>query len=196
MIGFLKGIILEKLAPYVLLDVHGVGYEVQLSMTSFCQLPETGSPAELHTHLQVRDDAHLLFGFTSKSERDTFRALLRTNGVGAKLALTILSGMSVPDLHRNVMSNDKTSFTRLPGIGSKTAERLLIEMRDRLPQVQLTMANAQDPSASQKQEAVSAMVALGYKPADALRWIDQVFDATLTSELLIRRALQATIQQK
>ena len=132
MIGRLRGILAEKKPPYLLLDVNGVGYELEAPMGTIFQLPEVGAEVTLHTHLAVRDDAHLLFAFATEAERTLFRTLIKVNGVGAKLALTILSGISADDFARCVQESDTASLVRLPGVGKKTAERLVVEMRDRL----------------------------------------------------------------
>ena len=132
MIGRIKGVLLSKKPPVLLVDVHGVGYEIDAPMSTFYQLGETGSDVVLHTHLVVREDAHQLFGFATETERRLFRALIKVTGVGAKMALTILSGSSADEFARYVQDNDTASLTRLPGVGKKTAERLIVEMRDRL----------------------------------------------------------------
>ena len=132
MIGRLIGILLEKHPPLVLLDVHGVGYEVDVPMSTFYDLPEIGVQATLYTHLVIREDVHLLFGFATESERQTFRQLVKISGVGARTALALLSGLSVSDLHHAVATQDSARLIRVPGIGKKTAERLLLELRDKL----------------------------------------------------------------
>lgn len=194
MIGRLKGNVLEKHAPFLLLDVNGVGYELELSLNSFCRLPDPGAPVLLYTHYHVREDAHLLYGFCEPRERDLFRQLMKTSGVGAKLALAILSGMQVDEFCRCVAADDSASLVRLPGIGKKTAQRLLLEMRDRLPNWNQSLPESASGEYFKKQEAVSAMVALGYKPAEAERLVNQVFDAGLSSEDVIRKALTATMK--
>jgi Holliday junction DNA helicase RuvA len=203
MIGRIRGKLLEKQAPELLVDVNGVGYEIQAPMTTIYQLPTLGEMVELFTHLVVREDAHLLFGFASLRDRALFRALIKVNGVGPKLALTILSGMDAQDFVRCVRDNDTAGLVRLPGVGKKTAERLLIEMRDRLrdwPIDGLTVADgsAQLPQRADDKlfEAESALVSLGYKPQEATRMIAAVHkgDATLTSEQLIRAALKSAVK--
>jgi Holliday junction DNA helicase RuvA len=191
MIGFLRGIIVRKQPPQLVLDVHGVGYEVEAPMSTFYGLPEAGAEVLLHTHLVVREDAHILFGFGSEGERRLFRALLRVNGVGPKLALTILSGISVEGFLRCVREGDSASLTRLPGIGKKTGERLLIEMRDRLEQLGASPAGA---NAHPRDEAQSALVALGYRPQEAQHMLQAIKDSDLSSEELIRRALQSAVR--
>jgi holliday junction DNA helicase RuvA len=133
-IGFLRGILVSKKAPALVLDVGGIGYELEAPMSTFFLLPETGASVTLHTHLQIREDAHNLYGFHTEAERSLFRHLIRVSGIGAKLALCILSGLSVEEFHHCVHSQDAARLVRLPGIGKKTAERLMIELRDRLPE--------------------------------------------------------------
>ena len=195
MIGRLRGIILEKQAPDLVLDVHGVGYEVAAPMSTFCNLPPLEQEVSLYTHLVVREDAQLLYGFATIRERLLFRSLLKVNGVGAKLALTILSGSDVDDFARSVQEGDAASLTRLPGVGKKTAERLIIEMRDRLKEVSGAMGLKPVTSeaailAGAKDEASEALVALGYKPAEADKMIRAVGGENLTTAELIRQALQ------
>ena len=197
MIGRLRGTIVEKQPPQLLLDVNGVGYEVEATMTTFYELPPLGAECTLHTHLVVRDDAHLLFGFASERERGLFRSLIRISGVGAKLALTILSGMSVEDFGRCVQDSDSATLTRLPGVGKKTAERLIIEMRDRIAGEELAgpgaVAVATAPG-DPLQDAVSALSALGYKPQEASRMVRGIAVEGLSSEEIIRSALQAAVK--
>ena len=195
MIGRLRGIILEKQAPNLVLDVQGVGYEVAAPMSTFCNLPALEQEVSLYTHLVVREDAQLLYGFATIRERLLFRSLLKVNGVGAKLALTILSGSDVDDFARSVQEGDAASLTRLPGVGKKTAERLIIEMRDRLKEVSGAMGLKPVTSeaailAGAKDEASEALVALGYKPAEADKMIRAVSGENLTTAELIRQALQ------
>ena len=133
MIGFLRGKLVHKAPPFLVLDVQGVGYEVEAPMTTFYDLPAINEEIKLHTHLVVREDAHILFGFSTEADRTLFRTLIKVNGVGPKLALTILSGQSAEEFHRCIHDNDTQTLVRLPGVGKKTAERLIIEMRDRLP---------------------------------------------------------------
>jgi len=203
MIGRIRGKLLEKQAPELLVDVNGVGYEIQAPMTTIYQLPALGETVELFTHLVVREDAHLLFGFASLRDRALFRALIKVNGVGPKLALTILSGMDAQDFVRCVRDNDGAGLVRLPGVGKKTAERLLIEMRDRLRDwpidgLVVTDGAAQLPQRANDQlfEAESALISLGYKPQEATRMVAAVNkkDATLTSEELIRAALKSAVK--
>lgn len=198
MIGFLRGRIVTKQPPVLLLDVGGVGYEVEAPMSTFYELPDVGSEVTLHTHLVVREDAHLLFAFGSESERWLFRQLIKVSGIGARVALTILSGASVDQFARAVHDGDTASLTRLPGIGKKTAERLIVEMRDRLKESTGPSGSSALPGAapaSAADEAFDALVALGYKPAEATRMLKAVDTEGLASEEIIRRALQATVRK-
>jgi len=192
-IGFLRGVILRKQPPHLLIDVHGVGYEVEAPMSTFYDLPEAGAEVTLYTHLTVREDAHVLFGFGSESERRFFRSLIRVNGVGPKLALTILSGISVEGFVRCVQENDTAALTRLPGIGKKTAERLVVEMRDRLDDVGAP-SRFSGVAANPRDEALSALVSLGYKPQEAAQMLRNIKEDGLSSEELIRRALQGALR--
>ncbi|HET7922421.1 MAG TPA: Holliday junction branch migration protein RuvA [Gammaproteobacteria bacterium] len=192
MIGFLRGKLLRKQPPLLVIDVQGVGYEVEAPMSTFYDLPDAGAEIVLHTHLVVREDAHILFGFASEAERRLFRALIRVNGVGPRLALTILSGISAEAFARCVRDNDSAALTRLPGIGKKTAERLVVEMRDRLEQLQGEAAGG--AAGSPREEALAALVALGYKPPEASRMLQAIRENDLPSEEFIRRALQGAIR--
>lgn len=201
MIGRIRGKLLEKQAPELLVDVNGVGYEIHAPMTTIYQLPAIGENVELFTHLIVREDAHLLFGFASHQDRALFRALIKVNGVGPKLALTILSGMDVVDFVRCVRDGDTVGLVRLPGVGKKTAERLLIEMRDRLRDWHTDGVAANEGSAQLPvrendylREAESALIALGYKPAEAMNMISAVKNEGATSEALIRAALKRVVK--
>ena len=191
MIGFLRGKLLRKQPPHLLMDVQGVGYEVEAPMSTFYDLPEVGAELVLFTHLSIREDAHVLFGFGSEVERRFFRSLIRVNGVGPKLALTILSGISVEGFARCVQENDAGALTRLPGIGKKTAERLVVEMRDRLDDVGAPLSV---PGAHPRDEALSALVSLGYKPQEAAQMLRGIKEEALSSEELIRRALQGALR--
>jgi Holliday junction DNA helicase RuvA len=199
-IGFLRGILLFKSPPLLLLDVQGVGYEIEAPMTTFYNLPALGVEVSLHTHLVVREDAHILYGFSGESERMLFKSLIRVNGVGPKLALTILSGLSADEFHRCISDNDTHALVRLPGIGKKTAERLIIELRDRLPDPELDRAvdviggKVMPASTNPSQEAVSALVSLGYKPQDASRMVQKIATEDKTCEDIIRLALQGASQ--
>jgi Holliday junction DNA helicase RuvA len=194
MIGFLRGTLAAKRAPSMVLDVGGVGYEVDVPMSTFFKLPDVGHPLTLYTHLVVREDAHSLFGFLTEAERTLFRTLIKVSGVGAKLALGILSGISVEEFHRSVQTSNTSTLVRVPGIGKKTAERLIIELRDRLPGTDGTTVSIQQGIAGNEespvQEAVSALLALGFKPQDAAAMIKKLPAEGKTSEDLIRLALQ------
>ena len=183
MIGRLRGLLVEKNPPGLLLDVGGVGYELEAPMTTFYRLPEVGGEAILYTHFVVRDDAQLLYGFADKSERQLFRTLIRVNGVGPKLALAILSGMEAEMFARCVHAQDTSMLTRLPGVGKKTAERLIVEMKDRLDEWQPALAPLEMAAAGKVvdvqrhdpvQDAISALVALGYRPQEASKAISAV----------------------
>lgn len=197
MIGLLRGKILAKQPPSLLLDVHGVGYEVDAPMTTFYDLPEVGAEVTLFTHLAVREDAHTLYGFIALSDRTLFRSLLKVNGVGARLALTILSGMNAQTFIACVQAGDADALVKLPGIGKKTAERLIIELRDRLEGMTPTESTPHKASmvaASPVEDAVTALVGLGYKPQEASKMVRVIDTADMSSEDIIRSALQTTLQ--
>ena len=202
MIGKLKGIIEDKQAPEVLIDCAGVCYEVQMPLTSFYQLPEVGQNAAIYIHFVVREDAQLLYGFANKTERLLFRQLIKTNGVGPKLALTVLSGMSAEQFVSCVMNDDTTTLVKLPGVGKKTAERLIVELRDRLKDWGVEAAASTGVAipdqiiaapASAFDDAVSALIALGYTQAQANKAIKAVHSDELGSEELIKQALKAML---
>jgi holliday junction DNA helicase RuvA len=198
MIGFLRGKLIHKAPPLLLLDVQGVGYEVEAPMTTFYNLPAIGTEILLHTHLVVREDAHILFGFSTEADRTMFRTLIKVNGVGPKLALTILSGQTAEEFHRCIYNNDTQALVRLPGVGKKTAERLVIEMRDRLPDLgESSLSSIETVSSvmnisnsSPKQEAISALCSLGYKPLDAAKMVQNIAVEGKSCEDIIRLALQ------
>lgn len=192
MIGWMQGVLLNKTPPTILLNVHGVGYEIETSMNSFCVLPEIGQSLELFTHFVVREDAHRLFGFSSASERALFRRLIKINGVGPKVALAILSSMTPDDFCSAVMQQDVSSLTRVPGIGKKTAERLLVEIKDSLDEWgQDAGSPVTKPHAmSSTQEAIDGLIALGYKPQEASKLIRKIEGEGMTSGDLIKAALQ------
>ncbi|MCF6337846.1 MAG: Holliday junction branch migration protein RuvA [Gammaproteobacteria bacterium] len=200
MIGRLHGVLLEKKPPQLLLDVGGVGYEISAPMTTFYELPETGNEITLHTHLAVREDAHVLYGFLREQDRLLFRTLIKVSGVGPKLALAILSGMSADEFAGCVQKGDSALLTRLPGVGKKTAERLVVELKDRLKDWQGTTlttgisTNRAVPASDALKDAISALVSLGYKPQEASRMVSQLESDGLTSEELIRLALKAAAQ--
>lgn len=196
MIGQIRGIIISKTPPQLLIDVNGIGYEVDAPMSTFYQLPAEGSEVRLLTHFVVREDAHHLFGFYTQEEQRLFRTLLKVNGVGPRLALTILSSVTPAEFVRSVLNNDTGSLVRLPGVGKKTAERLVIEMRDKLSDwIEPLTPEQTKPSAplgrqNQLQDAIAALVALGYKSQEASRVVTKIDDGGAASEELIRRALR------
>lgn len=199
MIGRLRGILLVKQAPHLLVDVHGVGYELEAPLSTFYELPPPGTEVVLYTHVVVREDAHWLYGFFSEQERGLFRYLIKVNGVGPKLALTILSGISAPAFAQCVRAKDADTLTRLPGIGKKTAQRLVMELQDHLQRWDLESTNPAHavPSTSSLtpiDEAVAALASLGYKPAEALSMTRAINCDGLSSEQIIRRALQALLK--
>lgn len=200
MIGRLEGILVSKQPPWILLDVHGVGYEVEVPLSTLFDLPANGQGVTLLIHTVVREDAFLLYGFSREVERKLFRHLLKITGVGAKMALGILSGMNAEEFAGAITRNDIAALIRLPGIGRKTAERLVVEMRDRLAEGFFDGAAASQAgsrkdahalSAGADQEAMSALEALGYKPAEAQRMVKAVPGAdALPVEQIIRLALK------
>jgi len=195
MIGFLKGRLASKQPPFLMVDVNGVGYELEAPMSTFYGLPAAGEPVALFTHLVVREDAHILFGFGTDGERRLFRGLLKVSGVGPKIALGILSGASVDDFLRIIEAEDVAMLTRIPGIGRKTAERVIIEMRDSVQKLAgpvLGKDNALGAAALTPQsEAFSALIALGYKPPEVTRLLKAADEPGLSTTELIRRALKA-----
>jgi len=203
MIGRLKGILAAKRAPQVLIDCNGVGYEADVSMTTYYQLPESGEAISLWTHLLVKDDSHSLIGFTSEHERKLFRQLIRVNGVGPKMALTILSGINEREFAVCVTQDDIVTLTRLPGVGKKTAERLIIEMRDKVQDMLEVTDDTIDSGnlvtsagRSSKREALEALQSLGYKPGDAETMVRNAAldsDLDMTAAALIRKALQSSV---
>ena len=190
MIGRLEGVLRERHPPRMLVDVGGVGYELEAPMTTFYSLPPVGEPVVLHTHLAVRDEVPCLYGFARRLERDTFRRLLRVSGVGGKVALALLSGLDADGLARCVHAGDAAGLARIPGIGKKTAERLLFELRDRLPGAGGGMAEVpEEPLA----EAVAALAALGFSANEAQRRVSAVDAAGLDSEGIVRAALKGVV---
>jgi holliday junction DNA helicase RuvA len=193
MIGSIRGRLAFKQPPQVILDCSGVGYEIETPMSTFLELPPIGSEVFLHTHLQVREDAHTLFGFATEQEKSLFRLLLKVNGVGARMALAILSGMGVADFYRAVQYEDTASLIRTPGIGRKTAERLIIEMRDRIDKQAGAVPKSAGGSAathSPRSEAFDALVALGYKPQEVKSLMEQLDIDDKSAEDIIRAALR------
>ena len=190
MIGSLTGTLASKQPPWLMIDVGGVGYELEAPMSTFYELPEVGSRLTLVTHLVVREDAQLLYGFLSEPERVLFRDLLRVSGIGARIALAVLSSMSVRGFHQCVRNKDLVSLVRIPGVGKKTAERLLVEMADRLPDDFTPDAGSAVPANQPESEAESALIALGYRPAEVARMLAAFDTAGKSTEALIREALR------
>jgi holliday junction DNA helicase RuvA len=195
-IGFVRGKLVVKTPPHLTVDVGGVGYDIEAPMSTFYTLPAVGSDVRLLTHLVVREDAHILYGFGSQEERALFRNLLKVSQIGPKIALAILSGVSVEGFATLVKLQDTAALTRIPGVGRKTAERVLMEMRDRLDALnQATMAGAVPmTSSSTEGEAWTALVALGYKPAEVTHMLKPLAGSGGTTEDLIRRALQGAVR--
>lgn len=207
MIGRLTGELVEKAPPALMVDVSGVGYEVEASMNTFYKLPEVGTFVTLYTHFVVREDAQLLFGFADKQERSLFRQLIKVNGVGPKLALTILSGISADEFVRCVHNEDTAALVRLPGVGKKTAERLIIEVKDKLDKLEMPTAvefqlgqveipGAKVNAPDYRADAETALVALGYKPLQATKAIEQAAEllgSAASTEELIRQALKTMV---
>nr|WP_153920991.1 Holliday junction branch migration protein RuvA [Pseudomonas sp. JG-B] len=197
----MRGNLAEKQPPHLILDVNGVGYELEVPMTTLYRLPSVGEPVTLHTHLVVREDAHLLYGFFEKRERELFRELIRLNGVGPKLALALMSGLEVDELVRCVQAQDTSTLVKIPGVGKKTAERLLVELKDRFkawesmpaiatlvvePRVGVAVSSAEN-------DALAALIALGFKPQEASRAVSAIKEDGLSSEEMIRRALKGMV---
>ena len=202
MIGSLRGTVLFKQPPDLVIEVNGVGYEVQASMSTFYNLPlDPQAEVIIYTHFAVREDAQTLFGFCSQDERTLFRHLLKVNGVGPKMALTIVSSMTGNEFAQLIHAGDAQALSRIPGVGKKTAERLIIEMRDRLPslaphsETSLSKRNAPATPFTLKpaDEAMNALLALGYKPAQASRMIAPLEDQALSVEEMIRQALRSSL---
>ncbi|GAA6136639.1 Holliday junction branch migration protein RuvA [Arenicella sp. 4NH20-0111] len=192
MIAWLKGELLEKLPPSLVLNVNGVGYELEAPMSTFYDLPVVGEQATVFVHMVVREDAQLLFGFTSKQQRELFRSLIKVNGVGPKVALAVLSTLSAQELLQCMANEDVTQLCRVPGIGKKTAQRLVVEMKDRLEKEFAHVAlevTAGESSSNNTRDAVDALVALGYKNTEASRVIKSL-DSSMSSEELIRQSLR------
>ncbi len=198
MIGRLRGILLQKQPPHLLVDVAGVAYEVDAPMSTFYDLPEVGKEVILHTHLAIKEDAHSLYGFASESDRALFRTLLKITGVGAKMALAVLSGASVAEFTRLIQTADVTALTRIPGVGKKTAERMIVELKDKLGSFSgagiALGRGAGSVAADPLTEATVALGALGYKPIEVQALLKKVDATGLSAEELIRRALQAALR--
>jgi len=200
MIGRLSGLLLEKQPPQLLVDVQGVGYELEAPMSTFYQLPAMGESVTLHIHMVVREDAQLLYAFYSLSERQLFRDLIKINGVGPKLALTILSGVTAEEFTRCVMESDAKALTALPGVGKKTAERLIVELRDRLAKHADAVLPSTGSVAGLKvdsnpiSDSVSALTSLGYKAQEASQMVRAVETEGLTTEAIIKAALKGMVK--
>ncbi|WP_064792170.1 Holliday junction branch migration protein RuvA [Shewanella woodyi] len=205
MIGRLRGVLVEKQAPEILLEVAGLGYEVQMPLTSFYELPDLNQEAQIYTHFVVREDAQLLYGFITKQERALFRLLIKTNGVGPKLGLTILSGMTAGEFVACVERDDIATLVKLPGVGKKTAERLLVEMRDKLKSLMETSAGSErefmlksnyTPASvvnTAEEDAIAALLSLGYKPAQASKAVSGAYQEGMSSEDLIKSSLKSML---
>jgi Holliday junction DNA helicase RuvA len=197
MIGRIQGVVITKQAPGLLLDVSGIGYEILVSLNTFFEIPDLGESVTLHTHFLVRDDVQQLYGFSQSEERILFRNLIKVNGVGPKMALAILSGMTTDDFSHCVRNNDITALTKVPGVGKKTAARLLIEMRDRMAHVsneEILPGRSTEVRVDMHQEAERALIALGYKPQDATKMMAHIDMNRITSaEQLIRLALKSVL---
>jgi Holliday junction DNA helicase RuvA len=197
MIGRITGVLLEKSPPLVLVDIQGLGYEIDVPMSTFYNLPAIGARITLHTHLVVREDVHLLFGFATEGERQAFRQLVKISGVGARTALALLSGLSVADLHHAVAAQDSGRLIKIPGIGKKTAERLLLELRDKLD---LGMAGATDAfgvglTATSANDVLNALLSLGYNDREA-NWAVKQLPANVNVSDGIRQALKFLSKDK
>lgn len=204
MIGHLRGIVLERRPPSLIVEAGGVGYEVEAPLSAFYDLPADGNEVALYVHMVVREDAQLLFGFRHRSERDLFRSLIRVNGVGPKLALTLLSGIEPREFIRCVQEGDVATLVRLPGVGRKTAERLVVEMRDRLaaifgemlpPELITDAGTAPSQTSASRviEEAEGALITLGYKPTEAAKAIHSVYEDGMSTEDVIRSALRRMV---
>jgi Holliday junction DNA helicase RuvA len=197
MIGRITGLLLEKFPPLVLVDVRGVGYEIDVPMSTFYNLPAIGVQITLHTHLVVREDVHLLFGFTTEAERQAFRQLVKISGVGARTALALLSGLSVADLHQAVAAQDSGRLIKIPGIGKKTAERLLLELRDKLDagMTGATAAGGGIPASRDSSDVLNALLSLGYNDREA-NWATRQLPAGVAVSDGIRQALKLLSKDK
>ena len=195
MIGSLRGRLAHKQPPQIILECGGVGYEIETPMSTFLELPETGSEVFLHTHLVVREDAQTLYGFSTKDEKTLFRSLLKVSGVGAKMGLAILSGMTVRDFHRCVEYEDSARLVKIPGVGKKTAERLIIDMRDRIDitSAELAVGNIAATRSDPKNEAFDALISLGYRANEINRLLGKLDIANKSAEDIIRLALRQAV---
>jgi holliday junction DNA helicase RuvA len=195
MIGAVRGRLASKTPPQLTVDVGGLGYELEAPMSTFYKLPAVGEEVRLLTHLVVREDAHVLYAFATEDERRLFRSLIRVSGVGPKIALALLSGISVAAFAQCVHNEDIAALTRVPGVGRKTAERLIVEMRDRLGAPPAAAGAPAAAAASPEGEAYDALVALGYRPAEATRLLQAAGPGSHSTEELIRRALQGAARE-
>jgi holliday junction DNA helicase RuvA len=196
-IARLEGVLRARDLQSVLLDVGGVGYEIEVPLSTLASLPEVGAPVVLFTHLVVREDAHVLFGFLRSRDRDLFRRLIRVNGIGARLALAMLSTMAADELAGHITGGNVAALTRVPGIGKRTAERVVLELGERLPELGFGAAAGGDagaPGRGIEREAAAALEALGYRAADAERMLAAVRGQAETTEALVRLALRATLR--
>jgi Holliday junction DNA helicase RuvA len=191
MIGRLTGKLIAKEPPLLWLDVNGVGYELEAPMSTFYKLPEVGQALTVHTHLTVREDAHILFAFATPGEKSLFRELIKVSGVGPKIGLAVLSGASAEEFWETVRAEDIAKLTRIPGIGKKTAERLIVELKDKAGKMALTVSTAANGALGQ---AVSALVNLGYKPAEAQRLAEAAYKSGDSAEHVIREALKRALR--
>ena len=198
MIGSLAGVLTSKAPPHLLLEVGGVGYELEAPMSTFYELPPLGERVRLLTHLLVREDAQILYGFATDAERTLFRHLLKVSGIGPRIALALLSGVTGAAFAQAIQEQDAATLTRIPGVGRKTAERLIVEMRDRLEQLGVAAAApaAGAPAQGAEAEAYGALVSLGYRPVEATRLLKSAgAEGGLATEELIRRALQSAVRE-
>ncbi len=198
MIGRLKGILIHKQPPWLVIDVHGVGYELEAPMSTFYDLPEAGREVTLFTHYAQKEDSVSLYGFLRDAERRLFRDVQKVSGIGAKIALAVLSGASVDEFARLIQTGDVTALTRIPGIGKKTAERMVVELRDRTAGLYgdgvVTGGAASGIGADAQSEATSALLQLGYKPAEAVRMARDATAAGDDAATIIRKALQSALR--
>ncbi len=201
MIGFLRGTLVHKDPPQLVVDVGGVGYEVEAPTSTWTRLPEVGQEVQLRTHLVIREDQHLLFGFATEAERRLFRDLIKVSGIGARIGLAILSGISVEGFVRCVQAGDTAALTRVPGVGRKTAERLIVDLRDRVEEMALggigagAAPDATPESATVESQVLDALVSLGYKPAEARRMLEHARPASASTADLLRAALKTAAPQ-
>jgi Holliday junction DNA helicase RuvA len=195
MIGSVRGRITLKSPPQLTVEVGGVGYELEAPMSTFLTLPAAGQEVHLLTHLVVREDAHVLYAFASEAERRLFRSLIKVSGVGPKMAMALLSGMPVGAFAACVQARDAASLTRIPGIGRKTAERLILELKDRMKAEEGGVIERPAGPASPASEAYDALIALGYRPAEATRLLQAAAPGATSTEELIRRALQGAVRE-